>query len=69
MDAKEICSTVQSFLVSRGCRLQTSPLYKGKRQVVFLLHVPAGLDLRQLALDARATLPDSDDARIDINLV
>jgi hypothetical protein len=68
-DAKETCDMVQSFLVSRGCRLQTSPLYKGKRQVVFLLHIPAGLDLRQLELDARATLPNAEDARIDINLV
>jgi hypothetical protein len=69
MDAKETCSAVQSFLVSRGCRLQSSPVYKGKRQAMFFLHIPAGLDLRQLESDARGTLPNADDTRIDIELV
>ena len=69
VDAKAIFSTVQSYLISRGCRLQSSPLYKGKRQVVFLLHVPARLDPKQLELDVRAMLPNADEARIDINLV
>jgi hypothetical protein len=68
-DSKAIFDTVQSFLVSRGCRLQSSPLFKGKRQVVFLLHSPAGLDLRQLELDARAKLPKADDTRIEISRV
>jgi hypothetical protein len=34
-DPKEMFGAVQSFLVSRGCRLQSSPVYKGKRQVAF----------------------------------
>lgn len=62
-------SNVQSFLVSRSCRVQGSPLYKGKKQVTFQLHIPAGLDLRQLELDVRAMLPEGDDARIDIDAI
>ena len=68
-DAKAIFSAVQSFLISRGCRLQGSPRYRGKRQVAFLLHIPAGLDLRQLELDARENLPNTSDTRIDIDEV
>ncbi len=68
VDPEPVFGTVQSFLVSRGCRLQNSALYKGKRRLVFLLHIPAGLDLGQLRLDLRANLPGTDDARIDIDL-
>jgi hypothetical protein len=69
VDPEPVFGTVQSLLVSRGCRLQNSALYKGKRQLVFILHVPAGLDLDQLKSEVRATLPEADDARIDISLV
>jgi hypothetical protein len=65
-DRQAILDTIQSFLVSRGCRLHSSPEYKGKREVEFLLHVPAGLDLRQLELDARA---EAEDTRIDVSRV
>jgi hypothetical protein len=68
-DAKAVFDKVQSFLVSRGCRLQGSPRYKGKRQVAFLLHIPTGVDLRQLEFDARTMLPTPDDTRIDISAV
>lgn len=68
-DAKATFGAVQSFLASRGCRLQGAPRYKGKRQVAFLLHIPSGLDVRQLELDALATLPNADDIRIDIEEV
>ena len=66
-DRQAILDTVQSFLVSRGCRLHNSAEYKGKREVEFLMHVPAGLDAKQLELDARAKLPKADDTRIDIS--
>jgi hypothetical protein len=66
VDPEPVFGTVQSLLISRGCRLQSSALYKGKRQLVFLLHIPAGIDLEQLKADVRATLPEADDARVDI---
>ena len=69
VDPEPVFGTVQSLLVSRGCRLQSSALYKGKRQLEFLLHIPAGLDLGQLKADVRAMLPDADDARIDTEAV
>ncbi len=68
-DAKAAFDAVQSFLVLRGCRLQGAPRYKGKRQVEFLLHIPAGVDTRQLELDARAALRTPDETRIDISTV
>jgi hypothetical protein len=68
MDLAPVFGTMQSLLVSRGCRLQSSALYKGKRRLAFVLHIPAGLDLEQLRSDVRANLPEPDDARIDIDL-
>jgi hypothetical protein len=69
VDPKLVFGSVQALLVSRRCRLQSSAVYKGKRQLIFLLHIPAELDLRQLELDLRAKLPKPDDARININVV
>src|SRR5436190_16392300 len=53
MDLAPVFGTMQSLLVSRGCRLQSSALYKGKRRLAFVLHIPAGLDLEQLRSDVR----------------
>jgi hypothetical protein len=69
VEPEPVFGTVQSLLVSRGCRLQSSALNKGKQQLLFLLHVPAGIDLGQLKSDVRATLPEADDARIDFEVV
>ncbi len=68
IDPKPVFGVVQSFLASRHCRLKSSALYKGKRQMVFLLHIPAGLDPTQLEADVRAKLPASDDAQIKIEV-
>jgi hypothetical protein len=68
VDPEPVFGTVQSLLVARGCRLQSSALYKGKRRLVFLLHIPAELDLEQLRSDVHANLPEADDARIDVDL-
>ena len=69
VDPKLVFGTVQALLVARRCRLQSSALYKGKRQLVFLLHIPAEMDVKQLELDLRGKLPKADDARIDIEVV
>jgi hypothetical protein len=68
-DPEPVFGTVQSLLVARGCRLQNSALNKGKQQLIFLLHIPAGLELEQLKSEIRATLPEGDDARIDFEVV
>jgi len=68
-DPEPVFGKVQSLLVSRGCRLQSSALNKGKQQLMFLLHIPAGIDLEQLKSELRATLPEGDDARIDFEVV
>jgi len=69
VDAKLVFGSVQSLFVARRCRLQSSAVYKKKRQLEFLLHIPADLDLKQLELDVRAKLPKPDDARIKIEVV
>lgn len=68
-DLEQAFSTVQSMLVSRGCRLQNSALYKGKQQLEFFLHIPAELDMRKLELDLRAMLPHANNARITMDIV
>ena len=69
VDPKLVFGSVQALLIARRCRLQNSAIYKRKRQLEFLLHIPAELDLRQLELDVRAKLPKPDDARIKIEVV
>jgi hypothetical protein len=61
--------SIQSMLVSRGCRLQNSGINKAKRQLELDLHIPAELDLRKLEFDLRAMLPQADDARIAFDVV
>jgi len=69
VDLDQTLGTVQSMLVSRGCRLQSSGVNKGKQQLEFLLNVPAELDTRKLQSDLRATLPKATNARIVVNVV
>jgi hypothetical protein len=69
VDAKLVFGSVQALFVARRCRLQSSAVYKRKRQLEFLLHIPADLDLKQLELDLRAKLPKPDEARIQIDVV
>jgi len=68
-DPRPVFGVVQSFLASRHCRLKSSALYKSKRQMVFLLHIPAGLDPTQLEADVRAQLPKSDDTQITVQVM
>lgn len=69
VDAKLVLGSVQALFVARRCRLQNSAVYKRKRQLEFLLHIPADLDLKQLELDVRAKLPKPEDARIQMDVV
>jgi len=69
VDAKLVFGSVQALFVDRRCRLQSSAVYKKKRQLEFLMHIPADLDLKQLELDVRAKLPKPDEARIKIDVV
>ena len=62
-------AVLQKILITRGCRLQSSAYNKAKRQLVYFLHIPADLDLRNLESELRAALPKGDGARIDFNVV
>ena len=68
-DPKPLQATVQSLLVSHGCRLQDCTLSKGKKRMEFLLHMPAGLDPEQLEAEVKAKLPRTGDSRITIQMV
>lgn len=69
VDAKLLLGSVQALFIARRCRLQNSAVYKRKRQLEFLLHIPADLDLKQLEMDVRAKLPKPDEARIQMDVV
>jgi hypothetical protein len=66
VDPQPVYGAVQSFLISRHCRLQSSELNEGKRQMTFLMLIPSALDPRQLESDVRTQLPKADNARIEI---
>jgi len=68
VNPKPVFDRVRALLATHRCRLKSSALYEGKRRLVFLLHIPADLDLKQLELDVRAKLPASDDAKIKIEV-
>ena len=68
VDPKPVYSTVQSLLDSRRCRLQSSVLYKHKREMVFLVHIPSGLDPKQLESDVQGKLPKSNNPQIKIKV-
>jgi hypothetical protein len=64
-DLEQAFSTVQSMLVSRGCRLQNSALYKGKQQ----LSAHSGGTRYAKTGALRAMLPHSNNARIAMDIV
>jgi hypothetical protein len=66
LDPKPVFGVVQSLLVSRHCRIQSSELNAAKGQMVIRMLIPSGLDPKQLEADVRAKLPQPDNARIDI---
>lgn len=66
VDAQPVFGTVQSFLISRRFRIQSSSLVEGKRQLLFLLLIPAGHDPKHLESELRAMLPMPEEARIEI---
>jgi hypothetical protein len=68
-DPEVTLAAVRSFLASQGCRVQSATIYKGKRRLDLVLHVPAQFDLKQLEMDLRATLPKAVDARVDCKAV
>lgn len=66
VDPQPVYGSVQSFLISRQCRLQSSELNEDKRQMTFLMLIPSALDPRQLEAEVRTHLPKGDEARIEI---
>ena len=65
VDPEPVFGSAQSLLISRGCSLQSSSLNKPKSQLVFLMHVPAGLDLNQLKSEIFSNIPQPEGARVE----
>ena len=68
-DPKPVFDMVQSLLVSRKCRLQSSALYEDKGQMVFLLYIPSGVDPRQLEAEVRSSLKKHHVSKIAVDVV
>jgi len=68
-DPKPVFDMVQSLLVSRKCRLQSSALYEDKGQMVFLLYIPTGVDPRQLEAEVRSRLRKNRVSKITVDVV
>jgi hypothetical protein len=68
-DLQAAFGNLQSFLVASHCRLQSATLYEPKRQMAFVLQMPAGLDPKHLETDLRAKLPDPEEAQVSIQVV
>jgi hypothetical protein len=64
-DSEIVYSTVQPLLAIHRCRLLSFAQSRGKKRMVFFVHMPTGLDMPKLEADIRAKLPKSDS--IDIN--
>ena len=69
IDPEPVFGTVQSLLISRGCRLESTRVDKNRGLLVFLMQIPAQLDLTQLRTELRATLPEAVNSRIQFNLI
>src|SRR5258706_10096111 len=69
VDPKLAFDSLKTLFGTRHFRLQSSAIYKEKRRLEFLLHIPSDIDLRQLELDVLAKLPEPDEARIRIDVV
>jgi uncharacterized membrane protein YhiD involved in acid resistance len=69
VDIKQAFTMIQSELATRRCRVQSHQIYKGKRQIVLLMHMPSDLDLKQLEFDLRAKLPNPDEVRFQVTVV
>ncbi|MFO0827272.1 MAG: hypothetical protein U0572_03895 [Phycisphaerales bacterium] len=59
----------RDVLVSRGCRVKTSSLDEGKRQLVFMVHIPTTAEPKSLEAELRSKLPSGESADIDFRVV
>jgi hypothetical protein len=60
---------VREYLVAHHVIVKSSATYETKRQLVFLTHIPAGLDPSLLVADMQAAIEFGGDADIDVRFV
>ena len=67
-DPNPVYGKVQPVLVAHGCKIVSYALSRGKKRMVFFVHMPAGLNLHELEADVKAKFPKTDDSRISIEV-
>jgi hypothetical protein len=67
-DPNPVYGRVQPILVAHGCRIVSYALSRGKKRMVFFVHMPAGLDIRELEADVKAKFPRTEDSKISIEV-
>jgi hypothetical protein len=67
-DANAVYSKVQPLLVAHGCRVQSFALSRGKKRMVFFVHMPAGLAIQELEADVKAKFPKAEGSGISIQV-
>jgi len=68
-DPQSAYGMVQSVLVGRHCRMESSTLSESKGQMMFLLLMPSNLDPKLIEADVRAKLPKDDESQVTIEAV
>jgi hypothetical protein len=67
-DPNPVYGRVQPVLVAHRCRIVSYALSRGKKRMVFFVHMPAGLDLHVLETDVKAKFPKAEDSQISIQV-
>ena len=67
-DPNGVYSKVQPVLIAHGCRVGSYALSRGKKRMVFFVHIPAGLNLHELEEDVKAKFPKAEDSRVSIQV-
>jgi len=67
-DPNPVYGTVQPVLVAHGCRIVSYALSRGKKRMVFFVHMPARASLQELEADVKAKFPRTEDSCVCIQM-
>jgi hypothetical protein len=67
-DPNPVYGKVHPVLVAHRCRIVSYAVSRGKKRMVFFVHMPAGLDLHELEADVKAKFPKAEDSRISVEV-
>jgi hypothetical protein len=67
-DPNPVYGKVQPVLVAHGCRIVSYALSRGKKRMVFFVHMPARVRLQELEADVKAKFPRNEDSCVCIQM-